>query len=316
MGPRRIQMVIKTIFISFAVALFLIPAPPGIAQEHLKIGILPIVEALPFILMEKEGKPENLEIIVFNSALERDAALQGGQLDGCITDPLASAIMAGRGMDVVLSSLILGSDPTEGRFAILAAPGSSVKSPQDLRGVPIGISSNTIIEYVTDSLLAGAGLTEREIAKVEIRKIPVRFQMLIAGQIEAATLPDPLAYFAQSKGAKLIIDDTSGENISQVVLLFTGKALKEKGSQIKQMYRVYDSHVDSINRAPDSYRQILVERARLPKPISSTYPVDHFPKAQLPDRDSIDRVIQWAQRKDLLNESVTFDSLTGRSPLK
>jgi len=306
----------KTVFVCLAAALFLIPPASGIAQEPLKIGILPIVEALPFILMEKEGKPENLKIIVFNSALERDAALQGGQVDGCITDPLASAIMADRGMNVILSSLILGSSPKEGRFAILAAPGSSLNSPQDLKGVPIGISSNTIIEYVTESLLTGAGLTESEIVKEEIKKMPVRFQMLIAGQIEAATLPDPLAFFAQSKGAKLIIDDTSGENISQVVLLLTGKALKEKGPQIKQMYEAYDNQVDNINGSPDSYRQILVEKARLPKPISLTYPVDRFPKARLPDRDSIDRVIQWAKNKGLVFGPVTYDHLTGRSPLK
>lgn len=298
-------------------AAFLITGPgTGIAQDPLKIGILPITEALPFILMEEEGKPENLEIIVFNSALERDAALQGGQVDGCITDPLASAILADRGMNVVLSSLILGSDPKEGRFAILAAPGSSLNSPQDLKGIPIGISSNTIIEYVTDSLLTDAGLTEGEIVKEEIKKMPVRFQMLIAGQIEAATLPDPLAFFAQSKGAKLVIDDTSGENISQVVLLLTGKALEEKGPQIKQMYEAYDKHVDNINRSPDSYREILVERARLPKPISSTYPVDRFPKARLPDRDSVDRVIQWAKNKGLVFGPVTYEHLTGRSPLK
>jgi len=309
-------MIRKTLFILLAAVLFLATTSPGMAQEPLKIGILPIVEALPFILMEKEGKPENLQIIAFNSALERDAALQGGQVDGCITDPLASAIMADRGMNVVLSSLILGSEPTEGRFAIVAAPGSSIKTPQDLKGVPIAISSNTIIEYVTDSLLTGAGLKENEIAKEEIRKMPVRFQMLIAGQIEAATLPDPLAFFALSKGAKLIIDDTKGENISQVVLLLTGKALEEKGPQIKQMYKAYDRHVDSINESPDSYRQILVEKARLPKPISSTYPLDRFPKARLPDRDSIDRVIQWAKKKGLVFGPVTYDHLTERSPLK
>lgn len=303
-------------FVLLAAALFLAPHTPATAQEPLRIGILPIVEALPFILMEEEGKPENLEIVVFNSALERDAALQGGQVDGCITDPVAAAIMAGRGMDVVLASLILGSDPTEGRFAIVAAPGSSIESPQDLKGVPIAISSNTIIEYVTDSLLTGAGLREDEIAKEEIKKMPVRFQMLVSGQVQAATLPDPLAHFALSKGAKLIIDDTGGENISQVVLMFTGEALEEKGDHIRQMYRAYDRHVDSINGSPDSYRQILVERARLPKPISSTYAVDHFPKAQLPDADAIERVIQWAREKDLLKEPVTFESLTGRSPLK
>ena len=197
-------MIRKTLFILLAAVLSLAATSPGMAQEPLKIGILPIVEALPFILMEKEGKPENLEIVVFSSALERDAALQGGQIDGGITDPLASAIMAGRGMDVVLASLILGSDPTEGRFAIVAAPGSSIKTPQDLKGVPIAISSNTIIEYVTDSLLTEAGLKESEIAKEEIRKMPVRFQMLMSGQVQAATLPDPLAHFALSKGAKLI----------------------------------------------------------------------------------------------------------------
>ncbi len=72
--------------------------------------------------------------------------------------------------------------------SLLSAPGSGLRSASDLAGVPIGISKNTIIEYVTDRLLAAEGLDQKKITKKSVPVIPERYQLLLQGQLKAATL--------------------------------------------------------------------------------------------------------------------------------
>ena len=93
-------------------------------------------------------------------------------------------------------------------FRILASPKSNIAGPADLKGVPIGISNNTIIEYLTDRILTSEGLTAEDIAKIEVGAITVRFEQLMNGNVQAAVLPDPLAQGAIAAGAKLVVDDT------------------------------------------------------------------------------------------------------------
>jgi ABC-type nitrate/sulfonate/bicarbonate transport system substrate-binding protein len=50
-------------------------------------------------------------------------------------------------------------------FRVLSAPDSRLTSTAGLAGVPIGISKNTIIEYVTDRLLTAEGLDSKAIVK-------------------------------------------------------------------------------------------------------------------------------------------------------
>ena len=111
---------------------------------------------------------------------------------------ITSTVMVSRNIDVAVGALLLGSVGKEGPFYILGSPKDGPGTLDALKGVPIGISSNTIIQYVTDRMLQSKGFGPGDIKTVEVKKIPLRFQMLMTGQIGAATLPDPLATLALS----------------------------------------------------------------------------------------------------------------------
>ena len=68
----------------------------GSTGGKLRVGLLPIVDVLPIYVADSEGlfKAQNLdvELSLFASALERDAALQAGQLDVELND-LVSAVL-------------------------------------------------------------------------------------------------------------------------------------------------------------------------------------------------------------------------------
>ena len=76
--------------------LFLSPQGGGgaSAAEKIRLGILPIVDSLPYILIEEKGLDRKhgfeLETFPFASALERDAALTSGSADGALSDTVTS----------------------------------------------------------------------------------------------------------------------------------------------------------------------------------------------------------------------------------
>ncbi len=80
------------------------------------------------------------------------------------------------------------------RFAIIAGSQSNISAVSDLEGREIAISNNTVIEYITDTLRGDV-----QLQKLEVKKVPIRMQMLLDNEIDAATLPEPLASYALFK---------------------------------------------------------------------------------------------------------------------
>ncbi len=291
------------------------PAPvPANGLKGLKIGLLPIVEALPFYVAAEKGyfAAEKLpvELVPFKSAADRDAGLQAGATDAQVADLVAAALMVNAGVPVKAVSLALGATPAEGRFALLAAPGSGITSPGELAGVEIGVSKNSIIEYATERMLVQKGIESKDIKYSSVPAIPVRFELLMKGQLKAATLPDPLAFLAERQGARLILDDTQGDNLTQTVILFRQPSLAEKGPSVSALLRAYRRAVADVNANPDAYRGLLVEKGGLPEPIREQFKVDHFPDPQLPARGDVERVTRWLFERGLTRQRLGYADLT------
>lgn len=281
-------------------------------SREIKIGILPIEESLPFLVAQEKGyfKKEGVEVrlIPFNSALELNSALQAKEIDGQVSDLVISGQLEDNGFDVGIVSLCLGSTAKEGRFAILAAPKSGINSLKDLSGVPIAISNNSISEYVTDRLLTKAKVPQTERKQVIIRSLPIRMQMLLSGQVKAATLPDPLVAGAIAKGAKLIADDT-GDNISQSVLLFRQAFLDSSPKEVRRFLKAYALGVKELNSNSRQYKKTLSRQAGIPENISESYEINKFPLPQIPAREDVDKVLNWMKRRGMVSNQVTYDKL-------
>lgn len=282
------------------------------AAQPLKIGTLPVEDSLPFFVAQEKGYFANeevqVELVPFQSAVERDSAFQAGEIDGQITDMVAVGLLQNAGVDHQIVTITLGVKPEEGRFAILAAPGSGINQIEQLKDTEIAVSQNTIIEYVTDQLLLGQGFQANEIKKTAIPKIPVRMEMLLNNQIKAATLPDPLATYAAHQGAKVIIDDTR-DNVSQAVVVFRKEVLETRKEAVSGVLRAYAGAVEEINAALESYRALFVEKAGVPEPIKDTYQVAHFSAPEVPTQAQFERVINWMLEKGLLKEALRYEKM-------
>ncbi|HQK15671.1 MAG TPA: MetQ/NlpA family ABC transporter substrate-binding protein, partial [Anaerolineae bacterium] len=179
--------------------------------KALRIAVLPVLDALPLYVAEAEGyfaaQGIQVELIPAASAAERDQLLQAGQIDGFITDLVALALYNRESPQVVAVRYAMVPTADFAQFRILAAAQSGITTVEGLRGVPIGVSEGTVIEYVTHRLLEAEGLPTDAIATLAVPKIADRMALLGAGELSAATLPEPLASLAMQQGAVLIVDD-------------------------------------------------------------------------------------------------------------
>jgi len=181
-----------------------------------------------------------------------------------------------------------------------------------LKGATLGISQNSIIDYVSDQMLLDKGIILNDVNKMSIPKMPVRVDMLLSDQINAACLPDPLASLAQAKGAHLIIDDTY-RNISQTVFLFRTQSIQENPEGIKAAVRVYGLAGQALSNNPDQYRKLFLEKAQVPAELNDSYQTPSFSKLQLPTEEEINSVMQWMVDKKLIPQAYSYQELVDSS---
>lgn len=316
MGAVKLLKKYLNLFFLFSAVLFMALTAAGCAEKNndkIKIGLLPIVDSLPFYVAAEKGyfQAEGLkvELVTFPSAVERDSAMQAREIQGSVGDILAVAALNNSGTPTKIVSLGLGETGKEGRFAVLSSPGSGITKPEQLKNVPVAISTNSIIEYVTDNLLLEQGLSPGEIKKEAIPKIPVRYDLLMKRQIKAACLPDPLAALAESKGANLVIDDTSS-NLSQTVIYFRNDFLQKNSKTATHFLKAYAKAAKDINDNPSSYRSLLIEKANVPSEAVGVFQMDHYPTPQLPEKQQVEKVVQWMVSKGLLKSRLSYEDLT------
>lgn len=285
----------------------------------IKIGTLTTEDLLPLWVAEQKGYfaeegVSSVEIVTFQSPLEVNAALTSGSIDAAMGDALNAAALFAGGTEVRMPFVTLGEDPTQGRFAVVASPGSSATSIEDLAGVPVGIGSNTILEYMFDTMMAEAGVAEDKVLKEEIKAIPVRFEMLMAGQVKAAALPASFVSLAEKQGAVVVADDTKGDkNLTQSIFMVTEEYMDAPGGAetIEAVMRVWDRAVDDVNANPDEFRQTLVEKAKLPEVLKDSYAVSTYPMAKLPTSGMVDPLLTWMKSKGYLTVDLTYDDSNG-----
>lgn len=289
-------------------------SPYSFPKEPAKIrfGALPVLQCLPIYVAQDKGlfakAGVNVDVIPFNTAAEKDIALSTGSIDGYFGDLVTPIVLKGNGRDVSIVATNYDTAHDRRMFAILGKPGGPYKSLSDLALAPIAVSSNTVIDYVTETLLKSKSVPKDKYMTVETKNIGLRMQMLLSGQVEAATLPEPLVTAAIAKGAVLLADD-SGLAASQTILAFLGTFLKEHGLVVRAFLKALDEAGALIEADPDSVRSVMVEHVRLPDPLKATYPVPRFPKLHAPDKDAVNSIAEWLKNRGVIKIAPTYEQV-------
>jgi NitT/TauT family transport system substrate-binding protein len=250
------------------------------------------------------------------SAQERDALLQAGEVDGMLTDLPGVGIFNRDEPQLKVVMMARKAYPNSPLFRVLSSPNSGITTPNQLAGVEIAISQNTVIEYVTDRLLTLSGVPADQIAIQEISAIPVRFEQLMADQVQAATLPDPLAQGAVAAGANLVVDDSQFTDYAQSVLVFGVDALKNKPETIAKFLNAWDRAAAELNTNPEAYRELLIEQGRVPESIQGSYSMPPFPQHEITSEAQWADIVDWLLQKRLIDEPIPYDDAIDPSFLR
>jgi len=267
--------------------------------------LLPLWVALDKDLMKSAGL--DVEVTTFQSAQEQVAAMTAGKIDAMMTDMVVPVQLNAAGT-AVKAVTVCQTAPA----GIIAGKGSGITQLSQLAGVPTGCSSPTAMEYIYDTALKNAGVAADQIKTTEIKKLPVRVQMLGAGQLKAAVLPWTLFSLAQQQGGVPLLDQDQAASLTSTVLIFSQKFLDQKGADatLKTFLDQYNKAVDVLNADPDSFRALLVKEAKLPEVVANNYKVRQYPKAGLPDEKQFEDVVSWMLAKGYIKASQSYQDLT------
>ncbi len=310
----------KTLFSLILVAAVLVTsmAPLGgraQAQETptLRMGLLPILDVLPFYVAEQAGyfaaEGVQVELVPVSSALERDQLVIAGEIDGMVNDLVSTGIFNQDEPLVQIVALARRAYPDHPQFRILAAPRSNITIPSDLTNVEIGISENSVIHYITQRILEAEGVNAADLKFRAEPNIAIRFQLLMEGQLKAACLPDPLAQAAMVGGAILIADDTAlvEQQFSQSVLSFRTEVIEEQPEAVEGFLRAWMRAAEDINADPEAYRDLWLEKTNVPDSVKDTYALPPFPTYEITTEEAWDDTIAWLVEQDIVDNAAAYE---------
>lgn len=276
------------------------------AQTALKIGTMPAADSILLYvgaeekLFEKHGL--GVEIIPFQSAIELGAAMRSGAIDGYFTCIINAALQHLSGTPQTIIATTSYARPDQRHFGLVVSPQKNIASIEELQGKSVAIGKDTIVDFLLTQFLASRNLSEEYIERKDIRSIAMRLQLLMAGQLDAALLPEPLVSTLEKRGAKVLLDDTNLRLPLAVISFAKEKLTREMYTQFRQ---ALDASADLINQHPDKYKETMLNYKFLSQDAKDAYTMLSFDKkntpCHLPAEQELDLYFTWLYDRNLIN---------------
>jgi NitT/TauT family transport system substrate-binding protein len=297
---------VKKALTALLILLLLLPlaacSAAGKTGKTLTIGALSSIDVMPFVIADQQGYFKkagvDFKLELFKSAKDRDAAFQAGTLDGICCDEVAVCIYQNAGTDLKITGM------TDGEYVLVAGKGSGIKSLADIKGKSVAISEKTLIEYTLDTILTKSGMLAADVKKTAVPAVPTRLEMLNAGKLDAALLPEPYATLAINDGG-IKLASATGIGLYPSVIAFTSSVITARHSDIAAMYKAYNDAVDYLNSTPiASYEDLLIKTVGYPEDMRGKIVLPKFTKDNMPKQGDLQAVIGWAAAKGLCQASL------------
>jgi NitT/TauT family transport system substrate-binding protein len=294
-------------------------APAAQENPTLKIAVLPILDALPMYVAEAQGYFKDagikVEFMPVASAAERDQVMQAGQVDGMINDLTSTVLYNKDAQKIAVVRFARTASADKPQFSLLVSKDSGITTPDQLKGVEIGISQNTVIDYLTQRILENAGLATADIKTINVPAIPDRLQLLNEGQLKAAVLPEPAATLAEQGGAIRLIDDSSLPSVGTSEISFSLNSLKSKPETVKKFLAAIEKATADVNSEPTRWDTLLSDKKLVPAPLIGKYALPRFPTASVPSEAQLKDVMAWMIARGLIKQEVPYSQLVDSSYL-
>jgi NitT/TauT family transport system substrate-binding protein len=250
----------------------------------LKVGVMPAVDSAPIFLAAKKGYFKelglNIDVQVYTNAMNRQSALQSGELDGAMTDVIALVNNVENGFDIKVTT------STDGAFPFLIK-----KDFAEKKDIKVGMMEVSVSNYLADRSLGD----KYNVEKVYINEIPARLEMISKGNLDMAVIPEPMASQGELNGlTKKMIENT--DEFSPDVMVFTGKAIKNNEKAIKLFHEAYNKAVAEIIKDDKEAREILIENLKLKPETKDKIIMPKYNKARVPSKEYLQSIMDWNEK--------------------
>lgn len=277
------------------------PAAPAPVENpeamKLNLGIMPAVDSAPILLAEKKGYFKELgldmNIQVYNNAVDRQSALQSGELDGAMTDLIAFVNNIQNGLDIKITT------STDGSFPFLLK-----KDFEEKKNIKIGMMEVSVSNFLSDQFLKD----KYEMEKIFINEIPARLEMIKAGQLDMANLPEPIASMGELGGLKKIVYENTDDFMPEA-MVFTGTALKDKERAIALFHEAFNKAVEDIKKNDAEARDILIEKLQLKPEIKDMIALPDYHMVRVPDEAYMNKVITWVEEVQKTDITIPYNQM-------
>ena len=287
------------------------PASQTKGAVTLKIALIPVLDGLPIYVANQEGlfKAHGIEvqIIPVASAPERDQLISSGQADGMVNEALSTMFYNKDQVRVQIVRYARAATSDSAIFRILASTKSGITSVDGLKGVAVGSSQGTVIEYLTSRLLEAEGFTAEEIKTISVPKISDRMTLLGSGELKAAMLPDPMSSLAVQNGARVILEDSRHPEFSFSTIAFRKPVIDAHPEAVRAFLAAFEEAVIKINANPTGWNSLLSDQKLLPAPLLGTFKVPPFVTAGVPSQAQWNDTLAWAKAQGLLSQDLPYN---------
>lgn len=276
-------------------------------KEVIRIGMMSSSDVIPYVLINENGLADKynfeLNLEVFTSAKDRDAAFQAGELDGVLTDYIGVCMYQNAKFDVKMTGI------TDGDYILLAGKNTGITDISQIKGRSIAISENTLIDYTLFDILKNNNMESDAVEKEIVARIPDRLELLRNDKIDLGLMPEPFATLALKDGA-VSLGSANQFGLYPAVSAFSRKAIDEKEEAIRNLYKAYNEAVDYMNKTDiRKYEKTVIEAVGYPEEMIGKIEIKPFRTSELPPKIEIEKAIEWASNKGLCSKDLTYEQM-------
>jgi len=276
-------------------------------KTSITIGMMSSSDVIPYVLINKNGLADKynfeLNLEVFTSAKDRDAAFQAGELDGVLTDYIGVCMYQNSGFDVKITGI------TDGDYLLLAGKNAGITGISQIKGKSIAISENTLIDYTFDNILKNNNIESIDVTREVVPRIPDRLELLRNDKIDLGLMPEPFATLALNEGA-VLLGSANEFGLYPAVSAFSQAALNEKDEAIRNLYRAYNEAVEYMNKTNiRDYEETVIEAVGYPEEMIGKIEIKPFRASELPPKLELEKAIVWASEKGLCKKELTYEQM-------
>lgn len=269
----------------------------------LRIGVMSAADSAPILLAQENGYFEELGLTVnleiFTNGATKQSSIQAGELDGAMVSMIQFLNNKAAGLEAVMTT------STDGMFPVVLSP--SFEEKKDVR---VGLMEVSVVNYLADQYLK-----DYNVEKVFINEMPVRMQMLMAGELDMAVLPEPMASTAQLKGLE---KRTYGnpDDFTPNAMIFTNEIINSNKEAVAAFHEAYNKAVEEIVANQEVAKDILIKKLELDEKVKELMVLPTYHTTRIPTEDFMEDVRLWTENLQGKPLALNYDELVTKAFVK